>query len=108
MKVGITDFAQKEITDVVFVELPKIGKKVEKGGEVAIIESVKAAFSIYAPLGGEVVSVNEKIESNPGLVNEDPYGEGWLFELKVVDPSQLETLPDEAAYQKLIVAGGGH
>ena len=108
MRVGITDFAQKEITDVVFVELPKIGKKVETGGEVAIIESVKAAFSIYAPLGGEVVSVNEKIENNPGLVNDDPYGEGWLFELKVFDPAQLSTLPDEAAYQKLIVSGGGH
>ncbi len=108
MRVGITDFAQKEITDVVFVELPKIGKKVEKGGEVAIIESVKAAFSIYAPLGGEVVSVNEKIENNPGLVNDDPYGEGWLFELKVSEPAQLSTLPDEAAYQKLIVSGGGH
>lgn len=108
MKVGITDFAQKEITDVVFVELPKIGKKVEKGGEVAIIESVKAAFSIYAPLGGEVVAVNEKIENAPGLVNEDPYGEGWLFELKVSDPQLFGTLPDEAAYQKLIVTGGGH
>ncbi len=107
MKVGITDFAQKEITDVVFVELPKIGKKVEKGGEVAIIESVKAAFSIYAPLGGEVVAVNDKIESDPGLVNEDPYGKGWLFELKVADPTLLTELPDEGAYQKLLLSGGG-
>ncbi|MGC8499926.1 MAG: glycine cleavage system protein GcvH [Leptospirillia bacterium] len=107
MKVGITDFAQKEITDVVFVELPKIGRKVEKGGEVAIIESVKAAFSIYAPLGGEVVAVNDRIESDPGLVNEDPYGEGWLFEMKVSDPALLKELPDEAAYKKLLVSGGG-
>ena len=110
MRIGITDFAQKEITDVVFVELPKIGKKVPQGAEAAIIESVKAAFSIYAPMGGEVVAVNSDIESNPALVNSDPYGAGWIFELRVDDPAQWNSLLDEKGYQALLVsgAGGGH
>ncbi|EQD24736.1 MAG: Glycine cleavage H-protein [Leptospirillum sp. Group IV 'UBA BS'] len=110
MRVGITDFAQKEITDVVFVELPKIGKKIPQGAEVAIIESVKAAFSIYAPMGGEVVKVNSAIESDPALVNADPYGEGWLFEVRVDDPVQWNTLLDEKGYQALLAfgTGGGH
>ncbi len=108
MRVGITDFAQKEITDVVFVELPKIGKKVVQGAEAAIIESVKAAFSIYAPMGGEVTEVNHAIESDPGLVNRDPYGDGWLFEVRASDLSEWGKLLDEPGYQHQVAAGGGH
>jgi glycine cleavage system H protein len=110
MRVGITEFAQKEITDVVFVELPKIGKKVPQGAEVAIIESVKAAFSIYAPMGGEVVAVNGSIESNPALVNADPYGAGWLFELRIDNAAEWDSLLDEKGYQALLSSGtaGGH
>ncbi len=110
MRVGITDFAQKEITDVVFVELPKIGKKVPQGAEAAIIESVKAAFSIYAPMGGEVVGVNSAIESNPALVNADPFGAGWLFELKVDNAQEWNSLLDENGYRALLSSGtgGGH
>jgi glycine cleavage system H protein len=110
MKVGITDFAQKEITDVVFVELPKLGKKVPQGGETAIIESVKAAFSIYAPMGGEIVAVNSAIEGDPALVNRDPYRAGWLFEIKVEVPSEWNGLLDDKGYQTLLASGtgGGH
>ena len=110
MRVGITDFAQKEITDVVFVELPKIGKKVPRGAEAAIIESVKAAFSIYAPMGGEIVGINSAIESNPALVNADPYGAGWLFELKVDNASEWSSLLDENGYRAHLSSGsvGGH
>ncbi len=110
MRVGITDFAQKEITDVVFVELPKPGKQVPQGAEAAIIESVKAAFSIYAPMGGEIVAVNNAIEGNPALVNRDPYGEGWLFEIKVDSSPEWNGLLDEKGYEALLASGtgGGH
>lgn len=112
MKVGITDFAQKEITDVVFVELPKLGKRVPQGAEAAIIESVKAAFSIYAPMGGQIVAVNNAIEGDPALVNRDPYGSGWLFELSVDQPVEWDALLDEAGYRALLDSGlspgGGH
>src|SRR5262245_21471150 len=77
--VGISDHAQKEVTDVVFVELPPVGKALEKEAEAATIESVKAAFPIYAPVAGKVTAVNEKIAKDPGIVNKSPYGEGWLF-----------------------------
>jgi len=112
MKVGITDFAQKEITDVVFVELPKIGKKFPQGAEAAIIESVKAAFSIYAPMSGQIVSVNNEIEGDPALVNRDPYGAGWLFEISVDRSEEWKGLLDETGYQALLksgtISGGGH
>lgn len=110
MRVGITDFAQKEITDVVFVELPKIGKKIVQGAEAAIIESVKAAFSIYAPMSGDVTAVNHEIESNPGLVNADPYGNGWLFEVRVTTPEEWKRLLDDKGYQDVLASGtgGGH
>src|ERR1700761_6581786 len=79
--VGISDHAQHELTDVVYVELPKVGAKVKAGDQVAVVESVKAASDIYAPAGGEVVEVNTKLPDNPALLNTDPYGEGWLFKL---------------------------
>jgi glycine cleavage system H protein len=105
--VGITDFAQKEVTDVVFVELPKIGKKVPRGGETAIIESVKAAFSIYAPMGGEVIAGNQELDSNPALLNQDPLGRGWIFRLKLDNPGEYSSLMDEKAYNAYLSDGGG-
>ncbi|AKS22644.1 MAG: Glycine cleavage system H protein [Leptospirillum sp. Group II 'C75'] len=106
--VGITDFAQEEVTDVVFVELPKVGRSVPRGGEAAIIESVKAAFSIYAPVAGTIVAVNPDLDSDPGLLNRDPYGKGWIFRLKAVQPEEIPVLMDEGAYQKFLKEGGGH
>ncbi len=105
--VGITDFAQQEVTDVVFVELPKVGKSVPRGGEAAIIESVKAAFSIYAPMGGVIISVNQALDGNPGLLNQDPTGQGWIFRLKVTHPEEFSDLMDEKAYQSYLSEGGG-
>ena len=100
--VGISDHAQHELTDVVYVELPKIGTVVKAGDQVAVVESVKAASDIYAPAGGEVVEVNTKLPDNPGLINTDPYGEGWLFKLKVSDAGELTALMDAAAYTRHI------
>jgi glycine cleavage system H protein len=97
--VGITDFAQAQLGDVVFVELPKIGTKLEKGAEAAVVESVKAASEIFAPLSGEVVEINDLLSEAPGTVNEDPGGKGWFLKLKVNNTSELESLMDEAAYQ---------
>ncbi len=100
--VGITDHAQEQLGDVVFVELPEIGKTVAKGDEVAVVESVKAASEVYAPVSGEIVEVNEALSDNPGLVNEDAEGEGWFFKLKVADKSELDGLMDRAAYDAMI------
>jgi glycine cleavage system H protein len=98
--VGITDHAQQELTDVVFVELPKIGAQVEAGAACAVVESVKAASDIYSPASGEVIAVNDALTSNPALVNTDPYGEGWLFRLKV--SAENPALKDAAAYSAQI------
>lgn len=106
--VGISDFAQQEVTDVVFVELPKIGRQVPRGGEAAIIESVKAAFSIYSPVSGTIVAVNHSLDGDPGLLNRDPYGEGWIFRVRPGDPAELDALMDERAYEKFLSEGGGH
>ncbi len=100
--VGISDHAQEELTDVVFVELPQIGRVVDLGDPTAVVESVKAASDIYAPISGEVVEVNETVEADPSLVNTDPYGDGWIFKLKVKDASQVEKLMDAAAYAAMI------
>lgn len=99
VRVGITDYAQKKLGDVVYVEFPQVGTKVKKGEAVVTVESVKAAESVYAPVSGEVVEVNEALSSSPGTVNQDPYGEGWLFVLKMDDPAELEELlgPEEYA-----------
>ncbi|GHA30523.1 glycine cleavage system H protein [Devosia pacifica] len=96
--VGITVFAQDQLGDVVFVELPEVGRELSKGDEAAVVESVKAASEIYAPLSGTVTEVNAALSGEPGLINQDPAGAGWLFKLTVRDHAELETLMDEAAY----------
>ena len=95
--IGITDHAQHELTDVVFVELPPVGKKIKAGEVCAVVESVKTASDIYAPLSGEVTEVNKPVVDNPSLVNSDPYGTGWFFKLKLANPSELNSMlgPDD-------------
>ena len=100
--VGITDHASEQLGDVVFVELPEPGSSVSKGDEIVVIESVKAASDIAAPLDGEIVEVNSDVADNPGMVNEDPTGKAWFFKMKVADLSALDGLMDEAAYKDLI------
>jgi glycine cleavage system H protein len=100
--IGITVYAQEQLGDVVFVDLPAIGKKVEKGKELAVVESVKAASEVYSPISGEVVEVNSALSDTPATVNEDAMGKGWIAKLKVADKSQLGTLMDEAAYKKYV------
>ena len=98
-RVGITDYAQQQLGDVVFVEVPEVGRVVEKGGEIAVVESVKAASDIYAPVGGEVVEANGALADSPGDVNADPMGKAWFFKLKIADRSELDGMMDEAAYK---------
>ena len=100
--VGITDFAQSQLGDVVFVELPQAGKIVAKGAEAAVVESVKAASEVYAPVSGEVIDVNGDIEGAPGLVNEDPAGKGWFLKMKITNKAELSELMDEAAYKAFV------
>lgn len=100
--VGISDYAQGQLGDVVFVELPAVGKAVTKGGEAAVVESVKAASEVYAPVSGEVVEVNGELEAAPGTVNEDPAGKGWFVKIKLADASELEGLMSEAEYQNYV------
>ena len=100
--IGISDHAQEELTDVVFVELPDVGRTVDAGDPTAVVESVKAASDIYSPIAGEVVEVNDAVEADPALVNTDPYGAGWIFKLRVKDEAQLEKLMDAAAYGAMI------
>jgi glycine cleavage system H protein len=97
--VGITDHAQAELGDVVYLDLPKPGRACAAGNAVAVIESVKAASDIYAPLGGEVIESNKEAAGNTGLVNTDPYGAGWLFKMRPADPTAVTSLLDAAAYQ---------
>jgi glycine cleavage system H protein len=106
--VGITPFAQEKLGDLVFIELPGAGTKLNKGAVAATVESVKAASEVYAPVSGEVLSVNDKLTSEPGLVNSDPTGNGWLFKMKLADAAELDTLLDEQAYDALTTAHGGH
>ena len=100
--VGITDYAQEQLGDLVFVELPEKGRKLAKGDAAVVVESVKAASDVYAPADGEVTEVNDKLSSEPALVNSAPAGNGWLWKMKLSDESQLSGLLDEAAYKKLI------
>jgi glycine cleavage system H protein len=100
--IGITDHAQEELTDVVFVELPEVGRAVDAGDPTAVVESVKAASDIYSPVAGEVVEVNDAVEADPALVNTDPYGAGWIYKLKVRDAAQVEAMMDAAAYRGMI------
>ena len=102
VRVGITDHAQAELTDVVFVELPKIDRSVNAKEAIAVVESVKAASDIYAPIKGKVVDANKALESNPALINTDPFGEGWIFVLKVENADDLKELKDAAAYKQQI------
>lgn len=102
VRVGITDHAQSELTDVVYVELPKIDRQANSKEAIAVVESVKAASDIYSPLKGTVVEVNKALEADPGLINREPYGEGWIFVLKIDNAHDLEQLKDAAAYRKQI------
>ena len=100
--VGISDHAQEQLGDIVFVELPEVGKALEKGKDAAVVESVKAASEIYAPLDGEVTAVNEALNEEPGKVNSDPEGDGWFFKMKLKDASAVEALMDAAAYKAFV------
>src|SRR5881394_51873 len=100
--VGITDYAQEQMGDVVYVELPEVGRRVEQGKEAAVVESAKAASEVYAPVSGEVVAVNDAIVEDPAKVNADAMGEGWFIKLRLAEPKQLDSLMDEAAYDAFV------
>ncbi|MEK6572000.1 MAG: glycine cleavage system protein GcvH [Bacteroidota bacterium] len=101
-KIGITDFAQSELGDIVFVELAPVGRKVRQGESVGTIEAVKTVAELYSPVSGEVIAVNEKMKSSPEIVNKDPYGEGWMVQLRIADLKELGTLLTADAYKELI------
>ena len=96
---GITDYAQSQLGDVVFVELPAIGRRVTRGGDAAVVESVKAASEVYAPVSGEVVAVNDALPDNPALVNQSPMGDGWFMRIRLSAPGELAEMMDEAGYK---------
>ena len=100
--VGISDYAQTQLGDVVYVEVPEVGRKLEQGKEAAVVESVKAASEVYAPISGEVTAVNAKLAGEPGRVNADPMGEGWFFKMTVAKPKELDALMDEAQYKTYV------
>ena len=107
-KVGVTEYAQKEISDVVFVELPKVGQAVQQAKTAAVVESVKAAFDIYAPVSGKISAANKDLESNPALINQSPYTEGWIFELELSNPAELNTLMTAAQYLEAVEQAPKH
>ncbi len=100
--IGITDYAQSELGDVVFIEFPPVGKQVRKGESCATIEAVKTVADLFSPVSGEVIEVNEKLKTAPELVNKDPYGEGWMVKLRVNDPTELGALLSATDYRKLV------
>lgn len=100
--IGITDYAQEQLGDLVFVELPQVGTELSKGDTAVVVESVKAASDVYAPVDGEITGVNDALSENPALVNSAPAGDGWLWKMTLADKSQLEGLMDEAAYIKFV------
>ncbi|HEY1258569.1 MAG TPA: glycine cleavage system protein GcvH [Stellaceae bacterium] len=100
--VGITDYAQSQLGDIVYVELPHPGSRIEKGKEAAVVESVKAASEVYAPISGEVVEVNDALTADPAKVNADPMGDGWFLKLRLAEPKELDDLLDEGAYQRFV------
>ena len=100
--VGISNHAQEALGDIVFAEVPEAGRRVSKGQEAAVVESVKAASDVYAPVSGEVIEGNQAIADDPALINSDPEGEGWFFKLKLDDPGELESLMDESAYREWV------
>jgi glycine cleavage system H protein len=106
--VGISDHAQKEITDVVFIEPPKVGRTVKQGEACCVVESVKAAFDIYAPVSGTITAVNADAVKDPALVNSEAFGKGWLFKLKASAPAEASKLMDEAAYEAFLKAEAAH
>ena len=99
---GITDHAQEQLTDIVFVELPEIGKRVKRGEAFAVVESVKSVSDVFSPLDGEVIEVNRALEDRPELINQDAHGEGWIAKLRLDDPQELDVLLDAAAYEAFI------
>ena len=101
-EIGISDYAQKQLGDVVFVELPQVGANFGKGDQAAVVESVKAASEVYAPVSGDVVEVNSDLEGAPASVNEDPLGQGWFLKIKLADKGELDSLMDEAAYRDFL------
>jgi glycine cleavage system H protein len=103
--VGISDHAQHEVTDVVYAEVPKTGKVVKAGDEATTIESVKAAFSIYAPVSGTIVKANAELEKDPGLINKSPYDQGWMFAIEMSDPTEVNQLMTEEQYQDFLKSG---
>ncbi len=100
--IGITDYAQTQLGDVVYVELPAPGRRVEQGKEAAVVELVKAASEVYAPISGEVIAVNDALSGEPGKVNADPQGEGWFLKLRIANPKELDGLMDEKAYAAFV------
>ena len=100
--VGITDYAQSQLGDVVYVELPEVGRRVQKGKEAAVVESVKAASEVFAPLSGEVVAVNSELSGEPGRINSDPMGEGWFMKLRIANAKEMDDLMDETAYNGFV------
>ena len=102
--VGITDHAQHELTDIVFVELPQMGRKLKAGESCAVVESVKTASDIYTPVSGEITAINDAVVANPALVNTDPYGKGWFFKLKLAKPEEAQSLLTPDAYTKQVTA----
>lgn len=107
-KVGVTSYAQQEISDVVFVELPKKDQTVQQAKTAAVVESVKAAFDIYAPVSGKITGANKALESNPGLINQSPYGDGWLFELELSNPTELGSLMTAPQYRDMVQQAPKH
>jgi glycine cleavage system H protein len=105
---GITDHAQELLTDIVFVELPEIGKQVKQLETVAVVESVKSVSDVYSPVTGEVIAANQQLEQNPDLINQDPYGQGWIAKLRMEQPAELQALLDAAGYEDFIAAEGHH
>lgn len=99
--VGITDHAQSELTDIVFVELPEIGKEVSKGDELCVVESVKSVSEIYSPISGKILKVNKELEDSPEIINESPYDNGWLIELEISNKSEIDDLLDPESYKKI-------
>jgi glycine cleavage system H protein len=102
VKIGISDYAQDQLGDIVFVEMPSVGDTFEKGAEFGTVESVKAVSELYIPIGGEVAAINSALEDAPELVNQDPYGEGWIVEVRPTEPGQIEEMMDKDAYLQML------
>lgn len=105
VRVGISDYAQDQLDDIVFVELPQVGDTFEKGQEFGTVESVKAVSELYMPVGGEVIAINPALEDSPQLVNESPYGEGWMIDVKPADPTEMDALLNKQAYLEMLGKG---